>query len=103
MAVVASIAIVSVIGYFIVFTAQAVRIIMGVAIYATEYGVVTAVGVAVGALVPFIVMPSAIYGEIVGIMVEGSRLPCVLIMTLRAIRRELSSVVVGVGGIVVIV
>ena len=41
-------------------------------------------------------------GEILSVMVEGRRGPCILVMTGGTIRWELGSGVVGVGGLIIV-
>jgi len=69
---------------------------------ASEHLVVACIGVAVGTLVPFVLVLARIDGEVLSVMVPVCGVPGSLRMAGSAVGRELCCCMVGIGGLVVV-
>lgn len=69
----------------------------------TERGVIARRGMAVGTLIPFAFVFTAINGEMHAIVVESCGFPGCFAMATGAVCRELCRFMVGIGGLIIIV
>ena len=79
-----------------------VLVVVFVAIYATEYGIIARYYMAIDALIPFSVVVSAVDREILIVVVPGRWRPGALCMAILTGGRELRRLVVGVIRVVIL-
>ena len=76
---------------------------IGVASGASYLGVVVGVGMTIHASIPFTLMCPAVNGEVLCIVIESSGYPFRFGVAVLAIGTELSGLVIGIGGAIIIV
>jgi len=87
---------------FIMVVVYLILIIVFVAINTTENRIIIWINMAFNALIPFIVMCTAIYRKVHAIVIKSRRLPGRLGMTCGTIRWKLSGLMIRIRGAVVV-